>query len=212
MAGAGLLITVAAIECTFSRSGFVALLVGAACGRAVLPASLAQRGAVAGLRRSCCCVLAPRPYLARLATFGAPQADASLQGRVGVWQRRGADADARDPCSVRAPARFVSTRRPAAHVRRSSHNILLEVAAELGIVGLAAYGWLVLAALLRLHRLRRAATDVAWLGIAATGVQAALLAYLAAGLSLSAPFASPLFVLFGLSLAIDRCGAEEDAA
>jgi probable O-glycosylation ligase (exosortase A-associated) len=208
-AAAGLVISVAAIECTFSRGGFVALLVGAAViaqvYRPLWRSAALWLAFVAALL-----VLAPRPYLARIATLAAPGADASVQGRLGIW-RDGAGILARQPVFGQGAGTFGSATEGTPSAGRASHNILLEVAAELGAVGLAAYAWLVLATLWRLHGLRRTASEAAWLGTAATGIAAALLAYLTAGLALSAPFASPLFVLVGLSLALDRCAATSDS-
>ena len=206
VAAAGLVISVAAIVCTYSRGGFVAMLVGAAVIAQVyrpLWRSVALWLAfVAALL-----VLAPRPYLAHIATLSAPTAERSVQGRLGIW-RDGLGILARQPVLGQGAGTFESAADGTPSAHRASHNILLEVAAELGAVGLAAYAWLVLATLWRLHGLRRTASESKWLSSATTGIAAALLAYLTAGLLLSAPFSSPLFVLVGLSLALAHCAAE----
>ncbi len=200
-AGAGLLVSVAAIECTFSRSGFLALLIG--IGGVALSVRPLWRGAAVWLGIAVALLaLSPRPYIERIETMGAPRGETSVQGRLSVW-RDAVPLVVRRPLLGQGAGTFRAGEGGTPAVRRPSHNILLEVAVETGLVGLAAYGWVVLDTLMRLYRLQRvAATAAAWVRTAATGVSAALLAYLAAGLALSGPFASPLFVLVGLSLAL----------
>jgi hypothetical protein len=90
-------------------------------------------------------------------------------------------------------------------VRRAAHSVAIEVAVELGVVGLLAYGWLLLDTLWRLHRLR--GDGEPWVSSAAVGIESALLAVMTASLTLSGPFLSPLFILIGLSIALQRCAA-----
>jgi hypothetical protein len=79
--------------------------------------------------------------------------------------------------------------------------------AEIGFIGLAVYLWMLIATFAQLHRVRRIADDTPWLRTTSFGLEAALIAYLTASMALSEPFASPLFVLIGLSVALQRCGA-----
>ena len=206
-AGAGLLVSVAAIECTFSRGGFLALLIG--IGGVALSVRPLWRGAALWLGFAVMLLaLSPRPYLQRIETMRAPSAETSVQGRLSMW-REAVSLMVQRPLLGRGAGTFRSGEDGAPAVRRSSHNILIEVAVETGLVGLAAYGWVLLDTLMRLHRLGHAAAPAAWVRTAAIGLSAALLAYLAAGLALSGPFASPLFVLVGLSLALPQCRSGE---
>ena len=202
VAGVGLLVGIAAIECTFSRSGFLALVVG--IGVVALSYRPLWRGAALWLLFVVALLaLSPRAYVERVATLRAAPADASFRGRVDVWIDAWGLVQQR-PLLGQGAGTFRSGAAGRPSARRSSHNILLEVAVEIGLAGLAAYGWILLDTLWRLHRLR-AAAPAPWLGTAAVGIAAALLAYLTAGLALSRPFAAPLFVLVGLSLALQRC-------
>jgi O-antigen ligase len=130
--------------------------------------------------------------------------DASVQGRVEVWEGAAASTVER-PLLGKGPGTF-ERREPGNPVRpRASHNIFVEVLAEMGAIGLATYAWVLAAALRALHVARRGAA--VRLRDASFGLEAALLAFLTASLALSAPFQSVLFVFVGLSLALARIAA-----
>jgi O-antigen ligase len=198
----GLLLAAVAVEFTFSRSGFVALLVAVA----VLASSARPRWRGAAIFLAFVAALAlfsPRPYLARIATIGQPLADPSVRERLGIWQRAGESMLER-PLQGSGPGTFERPEPGGGSAPRSSHNIFIELFTEMGLAGLAAYAWMLIAALRGLHRARRGAA--APIRTASFGLQAAMLAYLGASLALSSPFQSPLFALIGLSLALARRG------
>lgn len=198
---AGVLLIVLGIEFTFSRGGFLAMSVaiaGVAIGRWPV-----WRGAlIAALVVSGLLALSPQAYRNRVATIGDAATDRSVQGRFEVW-RKAAKMILERPLrghgvgSLRVEVGEGPTAR-----RLVSHNVFVELVAETGIVGLAAYGWMLLATLAALQHARRRDDAGSWLGVSADGVLAALLAYLTASLALSGPFYSPLFVLVGLSGAL----------
>jgi putative inorganic carbon (hco3(-)) transporter len=194
MAVAGFVATVAGIEFTFSRSGFLAMVV-AVSGIALAYRPLWRAALIPPLFVAALLILSPRPYLDRIASIGHPTEDTSVQGRVEIWKEY-LHAVAKAPVLGGGPG----TVRVGPH-RRTSHNVFIEVFAETGLLGLLAYGWVLAATLLDLYRLRQRAGP-GLLRTASYGLQAALLAYLTAGLALSAPFQGPLFALIGLALAL----------
>lgn len=89
------------------------------------------------------------------------------------------------------------------------HSLPLEIAAETGIVGLLAFGGVIVAALLGLERARRGA-DPAWSSLL-RALQLAVVAHLTCGLFLHGALMRPLYVLLGLSAAaaVARAPARE---
>ena len=206
IAAGGSIVAVAGVELTFSRSGFLAMAAGGA-----VVCLLHYRPAWRGLAVYAVCVAAllvvsPRTYLARIGAVLHPLQDSSVRSRLSIWEQAGERAR-RDLLVGRGPGTFESAQvdRPP-EKRRSSHNVLIEVLTDMGVGGLAAFLWVLLAAFRRLVILRRAAerASAVDLATAALGVGAALVAYFTASMALSAPFQSPPFVLIGLSIALAR--------
>ena len=201
VAAGGSVVTVFAIVCTLSRGGFLALLV--AVGVIALSYPLwRQRAAVFLGFVVVLVVLAPQPYLDRIATIARPMADNSFRERAEIW-RQGTEIGLAHSLLGEGPGMFQRPDPRTAATRRAPHNIFVELVAEVGIAGLGAFLWMLIAALLRLHRLRRTAPETSWLRTASFGLEAAMLAYLTASMALSHAFASPLFVLIGLALALE---------
>jgi putative inorganic carbon (HCO3(-)) transporter len=202
-AAAGALLGIGGIESAFSRGGFLALLAGAAgvatSYRPFWRGAALWLGFVVALL-----VCSPRTYIERLATIVHPAADTSIMSRVGVWEEAAALGAAR-PLLGQGAGTFRLAADGTHPVRRAAHSFAVEIAVELGVLGLLAYGWLLLDTLWRLHRLRGDAEP--WVSSAAVGIQSALLAVVTASLTLSGPFLSPLFILIGLSIALQRCTA-----
>jgi O-antigen ligase len=201
IAAAGCMASLLAIVCTFSRGGFLALLV--AVGVIALSYPLWWRRAAVFLGFvAALVVLAPQPYLERMATIARPMADDSFRQRTEIWQR-GAEIGFAHALLGEGPGMF---QQPDLHTgmrHRAPHNIFVELIADVGIAGLAVFIWMLIAALLSLHRVRRGAPDASWAYAASFGLEAALLAYLTASMALSHALASPLFVLIGLTLALE---------
>jgi len=200
VAAAGFVTTVAGIVFTFSRGGFVALIA------VVVVVSCFYRPwwrafVIPPLFIALLLVLAPRPYLDRVLTITRPMQEGSVQGRLEIW-KGSLDIARKDPVLGQG----AGTLRVGA-AGRPSHNVFIEVLAETGMVGMAAYIWMLLATFRALHRVRRSAVGIrhaADLRTASVGLEAALFGYLTAGLALSGPFQSPLFALIGLTLALQR--------
>jgi len=212
-AAVALIVIIGGIEATFSRTGFLALLLAAEIvAQAYQPLRRALALWLAFV--AVLLVVSPRTYLARLTSLPAASTDASVEGRLTIW-RSASPAVRHRPLLGQGVGTFRLDTDGKTKVRRPSHNIVVELAVELGAAGLAAYAWMILEALWRLWQLRIASCSP-FASTAAVGLAAALLAYLAAGLSLSHPFGSPVFVLLGLSLALARgqppSGAAETAA
>ena len=210
VAAAGGIVTVVAIVCTFSRSGFIALLVGV--GVIALSYPLwRQRAAVFLGFVVALVVLAPQPYLDQIATIARPMADESFRQRTEIW-KQGTEVGLAHSLLGEGPGTFQRPDPRTAATRRAPHNIFVELMAEVGIVGLGVFVWMLIAALLRLQRVRRTAADASWPRSASFGLAAGMLAYLTASMALSHAFASPLFVLIGLALALDRATPRTSAA
>jgi len=197
LAIAGLLLTVVAIEFTFSRTGLLALVVGVS-GIALAYRPWWRAVLIPTLLVAAMLTLSPRPYVERIATITRPTSEPSVVERVGIW-RQAAEVVRKHPLVGQGPNSFRLGR-----AKRTSHNIFIEVVGETGLIGLAAYGWLLLWALVALHRLRREPErgGPSPPRAQSLALQAALLAFLTAGLALGAPFQSSLFVLVGLTSAL----------
>jgi putative inorganic carbon (HCO3(-)) transporter len=199
-AGAGCVAAIAGIVFTFSRGGFLALMAG------VSVASLSERPAwralvIPPLFCAALLLLSPRPYQARILTIARPQAEGSVQGRIGIW-KEGLQAAGERPLTGQGPGSFRTAER-----RRTSHNIFIELLAETGSFGLLAYLLVIVTTFSGLHRARRTSArtpEAARVRVASFGLAAALAAYLTASMALGSPLQSPPFVLVGLALALVR--------
>jgi O-antigen ligase len=89
---------------------------------------------------------------------------------------------------------------------REAHNLYLEIAAETGVVGLAAFGALVLAALVSLRRAHRRFSTAGHDGLAkvAYAITAAFIGYLVTSIFLHMDFARTIWVLLGVALVLPR--------
>jgi O-antigen ligase len=204
IAAVGCIVTVGAIVCTYSRGGFLALVVAVAVMALSYPRWW-QRGAVFFGSVVAFSVLAPQPYLDWMATIAQPMADVSFRERTEIW-RQGGEIGLAHSLLGEGPGTFQRVDPRTATARRAPHNIFIELIAEIGVAGLAAYGWMLIAALLRLHSVRRTVPEASWPQLASFGLEAALLAYLTASMALSHAFASPLFVVIGLAFALSEPG------
>jgi O-antigen ligase len=206
IAAIGLLLCIAGTVCTYSRGGFLALVAGVAA----LASPIRPRGrgiALVVAFVAALLALAPRTYRERILSLSAAPTDAAITNRFDVWSD-GLRMVFDSPLFGRGPQTFSSD--GVRYVRRASHNVFVEVAAELGLIGLAAYVWALGSAAIVLHRVYHSGQPGEWPAIAGLGVAAALAAYLTAGLAVGAPMLSPLFVLIGLALALDRKGVKRE--
>lgn len=90
--------------------------------------------------------------------------------------------------------------------RRYPHNLYLEVAAETGVLGVAALAAMLLACFVSLARARsmlRALDDDVLLGLT-RGLEAGLVGYLVTAVFLHGQFPRHLWLLFGFALAVER--------
>jgi O-antigen ligase len=98
--------------------------------------------------------------------------------------------------------------------RREAHNILLSIAAEIGLAGLAVFLAIVGSAVFRLSRTRRRAASVdPRLSRVATALLLSLLGYLTTGLFLTLAFERyfwALIALCGVAVALDRGGVRRN--
>ncbi len=232
-AAVGFALTVVAIEYTFSRSGLIAML-AAVAALALAARPRWRGGLAFAAFAALLFVCSPQPYVDRIATIAHPLADNSFQGRLSVWSEvlraaREHPLRGRGPGTFQLGDQPSTT-----PVRRAPHNIFVEVFTEQGALGLAAYGAVLAAAFLWLRRARRPPVEAVdplrtggrgsrravpqWgrrlrgsvalpterLRSLSIGLQSALVALLTAGLALGGPYRSPLFVLYGLALALSR--------
>jgi O-antigen ligase len=218
--GAVVVLDAAAVIATFSRGGFLALLVALALGlgpRRGHPASAARgRRVVLGALLLGAALALPGGYLAHMATIGDIEADPT-----GSAQARWSD--------MKAAARFI-----AAHpvvgsgigndilalneargpLWKSMHNVYLQYGVELGLPGLALFVALLITALRaarQAQRLARSRGDHE-LALLARAVHAALVTFAMAGFFSTAGYHFPFYYLAGLALAARALAAVEERA
>jgi O-antigen ligase len=221
--------TLVALMVTFSRSGFVAVAAVAAVAaleiRPLWKGAAALAGAVVLVY-----ALTPSIYHDRIASTTLD--DPSLRLRYGIWEQGLEMAASRPFLGVGIgtfTAHYAVTAPPPP---RSSHNVFVEVLAEMGGLGLIAYLWLVGAAWWRLRRSTTSASargspgrgfpgaaqhppgsaSPGPLGALARGLSLGLVGYLVASTTLSHAFSPHL--VSGLALAFAstwRRGTEREA-
>ncbi len=219
VAAAGALLAVVGIEYTFSRGGFVAMAIGAT----IVAVGYLPRGRAAAFLAvffGALFLLSPQPYVDRIATIARPLQDPAMQTRLKIWARASDDIR-EEPIHGHGPGVFDELYAPIPTEReteagaqpaeedelgkRSSHNLFLEALADLGLLGFAAFLWVIVAAVVLLWRIGRfgAARD-AWNRQAAIAIGASLAAFLGASMLLSGPYRSPHYVLIALIFALER--------
>ena len=196
LASIGTTATIIAFVFTFSRGGLVAL---ASIALLAITQIRPRRAAVAILIAGMAIgyALTPQIYQDRMAATRLD--DESLNLRFGIWRQGLAMAAERPVLGVGIGTFAAHYGRVMPPPARSSHNVFVEVLAEMGVLGLLAYLWLLLAALVPLWRLGRGATD--W-RTPARGLTIALIGFLIASAALSHAFASHLLSGIALSLAM----------
>jgi O-antigen ligase len=210
VAALALLLSVAGVIVTFSRAGFVTLVIIALLS--VVPmirhAPAAAMLLLLGLIVSTPWIL-PAGYTQRLTTITDISSDptGSAQGR---WVDLAAAADivTRTPVvGVGLGQNVLALNRERGPTWRMVHNVYLQYAVDLGIPGLLLFLWLFVTVFRRVRRVRRLSTRLSTLnrvGIAAAGVQTALCAFAVAALFYPVAYQFYFFLIAGLGLAVDN--------
>jgi O-antigen ligase len=193
---------------TYSRGAVVGLL--AALGYAVLTRQVRPRVLVAGgtaVAGLLAAVLLAAPTLIQ-SSLEAKQnvGQQNVDDRLTAWSMA-TEMIAGHPVLGLGPAGFRTNYDSYLHARQTdpahldvAHETYLEVGSELGLVGLAAFGWLLAAGIAGARRatgLRSAG------GVLADGVGTAFASTLVAAAFLSEQFFLPLWLLVGLGAALD---------
>jgi O-antigen ligase len=155
--------------------------------------------------------VAPERYRGRLQSVSPD--DFSLKLRYGIWARGLQMAGARPVLGVGIGTFKEHYARTAPPPTRASHNVLIEVLAEMGVVGLLTYVWMLALVLWRLLRLARVpgaaersepptAGVEAWARITARGLVVGLFGLLLASMTLGQPFSSHLMAALALGIAL----------
>lgn len=163
--------------------------------------------------------LLPDATKARLMTLFEPTADYNYsdeEGRIEIW-KRGVGYMMRRPITGMGLGNFATAERlfaPQAQEQvdwrgKVAHNVFVQVAVELGIPGLllfvAAIGTSLVGMLHLARRMSRRSKDprAAEFGQMASYLALSLIAFCVGGFFLSMAYAPMLFVLFGMSIALD---------
>jgi hypothetical protein len=211
LVGLGVALSVAGLIATYSRGGFVAGV--AALGVALWRLRPWWRGAAGAVGAALALLLLlPPSYSARVGTIATPLATTSMQTRLHVWDI-GLGIAASSPLVGVGPGAWRAHYPPGEAAYRSAHNVFVELAAELGALGLLAYVWILAATWRGLERLRRPppdrpapAPDGRW-SAAAAGLQLSLVAFVVSGLTLGHPFWDPALDVLALSAALPIAAA-----
>lgn len=209
VAGAAVLLSIAAVIATFSRAGFITLAVIAALAvLAMIRRGAAGMAVAVVLFAGAAFVLMPDDYFARLSTITNIEADptGSAQGRWNdyflslqyirqhPWTGAGLGQDLLALNATRGHETW-----------RSVHNAFLQVAVDLGLPGLALLLALFVASFANTRRVQRQVADtpgLADLAVLAQGVQTALVAFAVAAFFHPIAYQFYFFCLAGLAVAL----------
>lgn len=205
---------------TFSRGGFIGLIIVAALAVANSERKLVPILAVA-VAVPLIYAMAPDAWFERLSTIRTAEADGSFLGRVNAWKvswlvamdhpflgggmhaiQNQAVWDAYKVAA--ASVGFVETP-PVEDNARAAHSIYFEMLGDVGFVGLGLFLLLIASALWNCHVVRRAAKtrpELRWASDLARMMQISLIVYLVTGAALSLGYAELLYVFLALS---SRC-------
>lgn len=196
------LATLVALMLTFSRSGFVAA--AAVLALAVLQIRPRWKAAAALVAMVVVGYAAtPRIYHDRIRSVTLT--DESLRLRYGIWEKGLEMAASRPVLGVGIGTFAAHYGRVAPPPPRSAHNVFVEVLAEMGVVGLAAYLWLLGAAFRRLRRVAASpepSLDGWPARQVAGGLALALAGYLVSSSTLSHAFTSHLMAGLAIAFAL----------
>lgn len=156
-------------------------------------------------------VAAPAGYWNRMETIWSPSGteydERGVSTRVEVWQR-GLDLFLRNPVTGVGIGQFVNasgTVYGRSGGWRAAHNSFIQVAVDLGILGLALFVGLLFASIRSVRQTQRAANtepalrDLYWI---AGAVEISLFGYVVVGFALSQAYAAILYYLVGLAVAL----------
>jgi|SRR5688572_30639777 len=199
----------AAVIVTFSRGGFLALLVALALALAVGRTRLATpgrgRSALVGGLLLVAAIGLPGGYLAHMATIGDMDADPT-----GSAQARWTDMRAAAGYIVSHPVigsgignDFLALNEARGSLWKSVHNVYLQYGVELGLPGLALFVALLVEGLRAAGDARRRAAAVGdhELAVLARAVWIALVTFAVAGVFSTAGYHFPFYYLAGLAIA-----------
>jgi len=164
--------------------------------------------------------LSPAAYRERVLSIATYQEDASATGRIENWraaQRMLFDRPLLGVGIGNFPIAYGVAYSPPGEERWASvHNVVLQAAAELGLLGLFAYGLLTCFIIGDNRRTRRLADEVGgergvWYRHVAHGVDVALVGYLVTSLFATTLYYPHLYLIAGLAVALKHA-AQADAA
>ena len=208
-----LALQVAAVVVTYSRGAALGLATGFVVYVLSGRGTRVQSAAIAGAVAIALLALAPERFWQRTETIATYEEDASALGRIHAWQTAGNILAARPLTGVGQGAfvpAWATYAPPEAYARAYvAHNLLLEVAAELGIVALAGFVAFAGAALAGAFRASRRSSPVRE---EARGIVAALAGYLVCQFFAGYLLSFFLFLFLGLASAAERIARRADPA
>ncbi len=210
VAALALLLSAAGVIVTFSRAGFVTLVIIALLSvvpmlrRAPAAAMLVLLGLVVSAPW-----MFPAGYTQRLTTITDIASDPT-----GSAQGRWADVAVATEIVTRTPVvgvglgqNLLALNRERGPTWRMVHNVYLQYAVDLGLPGLLLFLWLFVTVFRRVRRVRRLSrltSTLSEVGVAAQGVQTALCAFAVAALFYPVAYQFYFFLIAGLALAVDN--------
>lgn len=208
---ASLVITLMAIMATQSRGGFIGMvtvLLGVAIKEKMNLVKMVLVGGVIMLAFS---NFAPDGYGERISTIFSPGEDYNMTGsagRIEIW-KRGLKLMAENPLLGVGPAAF-EVAEGAKHAEgdagkwSAAHNSFVQIATELGITGLILFMMMLVTSIRSLRGLLQelpADCELRWL---VNSLELGFYGYVTSGFFLSQAYASVLFLLVGLTIAVVR--------
>jgi hypothetical protein len=173
--------------------------------------------AVAVIAVAATLVTAPGVFQQSARDMVDPRSPANVE-RARVWEN-GLRLFAQDPLTgwglqdLRAD--YARVKAPADSDEGHMNSVPVQVAASMGVPGLLAFGWLLVALFRRLHAARRRAADDPFLRAVVEGAEAGLVAFVAAGLVEwnlgDSEILALLFFLVGAGIAAGRLAAPPEA-
>lgn len=203
---------IATIVATYSRGAVLGLGVGLLTLVLVAPGGRGKALVLVTTVALAVGILAPERFWNRTETIVSYEEDLSAQGRINAWRTAGNIIERRPLTGIGAAAFTTAWASyapgDAGSTAYVAHNLILEVAAELGLLALLGFVALVIACMRGAWKVAKADTSAT---VEARGLLAAISGYLVCQMFAGFMLSFFLFLLLGMATAVERIAHSHEA-